>query len=696
MTGETGAGTSGAYLLACLDTLSARVGRAVERRRAGQAEPDDRFRGLYISPGRADELLSDRRPNTPLGDDELTAALARLEVGADGARFRTMAVAFGLAPLDLELLLVAMAPDLEPRFEQLYGYLNDDVSRRRASIGLALELCGAAATDVVARGRLGGNGPLVSGRLVVVDDTDRPFLSRALLVPDRVVGHLLGSDEPDPVLLPVLARSTTLAAGSELLGKALRNGTQLVYVREGPDSAAVSFVAGSLARAGLAAVVVDIQLMVGANMAVLAATAMCEARLQGGALVACGLDALRGPDWAQLRNWTSLAGPVVLIGSKSWDPRWAATAPLIIDAPPRSDHDRLSDWETELGYCLDESSRSSLAAYRMSPEQVALAASAARQKASAREVSLTGEDLLEGARAQNAAGLESLARRRSPRAVWDDLVLPDEAKAALHSISARARHRDRVYREWGLGQSSVRRGITALFAGESGTGKTMSAEVVAGSLGLDFYIIDLSSVVDKYIGETEKNLDRIFREAERVNGVLLFDEADAIFGRRSEVKDARDRYANIEVAYLLQRMELFHGITILTTNLRANIDEAFLRRIDVLVDFPFPDADCRRQIWRQHLGARASQEAELDIGFLAGSFELTGGSVRNVVLAAAFDAADEGCEVSMRHLVRAIGGEYRKLGRLCVEPEFGPYLSFLWQRGGSQVAGATGRPRGRA
>ncbi len=185
------------------------------------------------------------------------------------------------------------------------------------------------------------------------------------------------------------------------------------------------------------------------------------------------------------------------------------------------------------------------------------------------------------------------------------------------------------------------RGITALFAGDSGTGKTLSAEVIAGELGLELYVIDLSTVVDKYIGETEKNLDRIFAEADRVNGVLLFDEADAIFGKRSEVRDARDRYANVEVAYLLQRMERFDGLAVLTTNLRANLDEAFTRRIDVIVDFPMPEEDDRMRLWRLHLPPEVPQADDLDLRFMADRFRLSGGNIRNICVTAAFFAADE-------------------------------------------------------
>jgi ATPase family associated with various cellular activities (AAA) len=238
------------------------------------------------------------------------------------------------------------------------------------------------------------------------------------------------------------------------------------------------------------------------------------------------------------------------------------------------------------------------AQFRLAPEQIARAARAARLAAATVGRALGPAELLAGAGDQNAAGLERLARRVEPRVGWDDLVLPEPAVGLLRELVVRVRQRDRVLEGWGLGRwGPGGRGVKALFAGDSGTGKTRSAEVVAGELGLDLYVIDLATVVDKYVGETEKNLDRIFAEADRVNGVLLFDEADALFGKRSEVRDAHDRYANVEVAYLLQRMELFEGLAVLTTNLRSNLDEAFARRLDSIVDFPMPEEGDRRRLW---------------------------------------------------------------------------------------------------
>ncbi len=225
-------------------------------------------------------------------------------------------------------------------------------------------------------------------------------------------------------------------------------------------------------------------------------------------------------------------------------------------------------------------------------------------------------------------------------------------------MTGRALHRDRVLDDWGMqGSSSRGRGITALFAGESGTGKTMAAEVVGGELGLDLYAIDLATVVDKYVGETEKNLDQIFAEADQIHGVLFFDEADALFGKRSEVRDAHDRYANVETAYLLQRMESFDGIAILATNLRANIDEAFARRLDAVVDFPMPDEHHRLRAVGALPRPLAPRADDVDLEFCAGAFELSGGNIRNITLAAAFLAAMEDRPVQMvgpdsRHAAR--------------------------------------------
>jgi SpoVK/Ycf46/Vps4 family AAA+-type ATPase len=240
--------------------------------------------------------------------------------------------------------------------------------------------------------------------------------------------------------------------------------------------------------------------------------------------------------------------------------------------------------------------------------------------------------------------------------------VPAEVEATLRQVAIHVRHRHEVLERWKLGERSARGlGISALFAGASGTGKTMAAEVLANELRLDLYRIDVSSVVSKYIGETEKNLRRVFQAAEEGGAILLFDEADALFGKRSEVKDSHDRFANIEVSYLLQRMEAYRGLAILTTNMKSALDQAFLRRLRFVIEFPFPDATARRRIW-QGVFPREAPTAKLDLGKLA-RLSISGGHIRNIALGAAFNAAGEGAAIGMKHVLDAARREYRKLDK---------------------------------
>ena len=274
-------------------------------------------------------------------------------------------------------------------------------------------------------------------------------------------------------------------------------------------------------------------------------------------------------------------------------------------------------------------------------------------------------DLFAAARSHSSPNLAGLARKIIARYGWDDLVLPADQRALLAEMISTVRSRPRVLDEWGLGHKLVSsRGITALFSGPPGTGKTMAAEIISTELGLDLYKIDLSTVVSKYIGETEKNLEKIFTEAQSSNSILFFDEADSLFGKRSEVKDSHDRYANLEISYLLQRMESYDGITVLATNLRANLDEAFTRRLQFVIDFPFPESPDRLAIWQTLFPSQLPQAANLAFEELAARFELSGGSIRNVIVGAAYLAAADGGQVTMKHLLHGTRRELQKMGRL--------------------------------
>jgi hypothetical protein len=673
------------HLRARLHTLDEHLRDAVARRRAGIHGPDDPFRGLYVSEEDVDRLLSGPADPLPALPD---AAVRRIEKEADRAvaagadlRLRRLAASFDLEPLDVSLLLVALAPDLDARFERLYGYLHDDVARRRASIGLALELAGAGVEPAAARHRLVG-GPLVTGGLVLVEDGDRPFLTRSLRVPDRVAMHLLGDDHPDSAVSPFLARVHASHAGDPAaLAGALSAGATLIYVRERGPSAGRAYAAAALARAGLGTIALDLAVLEGADgVAALALAGLREARLRGAGLVAGPVERLEELDRTAIREVTETGWPVVLTGARSWDPSWSGTIPLVVELGAPGHDARAQMWRDALGDELPKGldAAAATAPFRLGPEQVERAARAARLSAAFAERPLGAADLQAGARSQNAAGLERLARRISPRVGWDDLVLPERTARHVREIAERSAQRERVLDEWKQGSRRAGdRGIVALFAGESGTGKTMAAEVLAGELGLDLYTIDLATVVDKYVGETEKNLERIFVEADSVNAVLFFDEADAIFGKRSEVRDAHDRYANVETAYLLQRLETFDGIAILATNLKANIDDAFARRLDAVVDFPMPDVEHRRKLWEHSLGAGVPRARGLDLDFCAQAFELSGGNIRNIAFAASYLAAAGDGRVGMPELMHAVGREYRKLGRLCTPSEFGPYYDLV-------------------
>ncbi|MFI0487124.1 ATP-binding protein [Actinomadura sp. 9N215] len=343
-----------------------------------------------------------------------------------------------------------------------------------------------------------------------------------------------------------------------------------------------------------------------------------------------------------------------------------------VAVPRLDDEEQLTVWAdafADLPQITDERLRSLVAQFQLPPHTVRSAAAAVRRDLSASEDDADTPGTPDAATlawraglAEARIGLDELGRRIEPIAGWDDLVLAEPQSRILREIVAHTRRRGIVHQEWGFART-LRNGlgVTAMFAGSSGTGKTLAAEVMANELGLDLFVIDLSQVVSKYIGETEKNLRKVFDAAERGGALLLFDEADALFGKRSEVKDSHDRYANLEVSYLLMRMEAYRGLAVLTTNMKKALDTAFMRRIRFVVDFPFPSERERAQIWRRVLPAQAPTEG-VDHERLA-QLTVAGGAIRNIALSGAFLAADAGDRLRMRHLLAAARTEYQKLER---------------------------------
>jgi len=358
----------------------------------------------------------------------------------------------------------------------------------------------------------------------------------------------------------------------------------------------------------------------------------------------------------------------------------AASGPLpAVQVPPPTAEERSELWQqvlSALPHSLNGAVEAVVEQFDFGPSLIVRAAQQAQIRARVRGGGDSGsgtvedEDLWLACREQAAQGMDGQAQRIQPCHTWDDIVLPTDVRRQLQEIAGQVANRHLVYGTWGFGAKLSRgRGISALFAGPSGTGKTLAAEILAHHLELDLYRIDLSSVVSKYIGETEKNLRRVFDSAEQSGAILFFDEADALFGKRSEVRDSHDRYANVEVSYLLQKMEEYEGIAILASNLRQHLDQAFLRRLAFMVHFPFPDEESRRRIWEGSWPDEAPLDAEIDFGFLAREYRLAGGNIRNIVLAAAFLAAAERDRVRQSHLLRATRREYQKMGKTIAEAE---------------------------
>jgi AAA+ superfamily predicted ATPase len=636
--------------------LDARVQSAVRAVALGDDNQDDALRGLYISDEQALTLAGDLGAQN--ADPALETAVDRL----------------GLDALDAAVLAVCAAPELHPRYGRLYAYLQDDVTRRLPSPRLVASLLtgdGVEPQDVLAC--FAPNARLVSVGAVrlLVPDQAVPLGDRPVKLADRLAAFILGAgtgllEAGAPIALRRVALEPGIVGRDESVAdvaRSLQADTHLPLVVCGPDAPAI---VATAAQRPL--VLLDVRELERPRAL---ADATLAAALEHALLCFDGLEDLNAAERSRLlEQIDSRPERSVLIGRTRREAQALADRTvLLVELPFPSFTERRRAWEELSG---GAGAADVAAKFRLSIEQIVAAAEVSRVAARTRGLDTPEPaDLDLGARHASSSRLGDLAARLSPAYRFDDLVLPERQRDLLRSISAYLHHRDRVLSEWGYERTVARtQGLKVLFAGESGTGKTMAAQVLAAELGLDLFRVDLATIVSKYIGETEKNLERIFSAADGSNAILFFDEADALFGKRSEVSDSHDRYANIEVAYLLQRMELYPGAVILATNFRRNIDDAFIRRLDFVVDFPFPEVDDRKKIWGLVLPSAAPVADDIDLDFLAAQFKLSGGAIRNCSLAAAFRAADENADISMEHLVRAVAQEYGKQGRLTLEADF--------------------------
>jgi hypothetical protein len=680
-------------LATALRRLDALLGVAVDQqaRRLGPASLMDPWLGMHLEQADVQRLLAEQQHQAMAPDGGAAALLAApmREIGG----MPGMAEALGLDDVDLAILLIALAPDLDLRYERIYGYLQDDITHRRPSLDLIANLLAVdAAQRLAVCARFGRNAPLVRHDLLTgagvgprsplaqdwqVEAVWRSWLLQADpadVLPRRGPEHLpretLQTLAVEPPTRDLLEQACELAASIPL--------RLCLHGEHGAGKhAAAGAVAHRLRRELIAVDVRDAASSV--DVADVVERAGRTACLFGGLLYVHGVGRLEQRDPQLLRSLMAALAlapcPLVLSCVTPPAPVHAGALPLIrVEFRFPGAGARRLLWERamrQVGAVVGENDLAALAArFSLSAPQILQAAAESQVLALAEgRAQLTYHDIATAVRRQCGGELARLATRITPRADFTDLIAPVEVQTQLREICARVATRDTVASEWAEDSVHARStGVTALFVGPSGTGKTLSAEALASELGLDLYRIDLAGIVSKYIGETEKNLDRVFAAAAHANAVLFFDEADALFGKRSEVKDAHDRYANIEVAYLLQKMEQFDGLAILATNLKQNLDEAFARRLTFTVNFPFPEEAERRLLWENLWPPRAPRADDVDLAWFAREFRLSGGNIRNTVMAAAHLAAADGKIVTRAHLLHATRREYQKLGKNLVQP----------------------------
>ncbi|MCA9953101.1 MAG: ATP-binding protein [Anaerolineales bacterium] len=700
---------------------------ALARLLRGDAKTNEAFLGLFLSDEEMDSILADLHgvvvPHGDNGDEEddkrlvaeietmaTTIAERIATTSSDQLRPQRLVALLGLPPQATELLLMLLATEVDHRFSRVYAYLQDDVSRRWLSPGLALRLLpGTDPDDPVGRALFTPESPLRQAQVIHLGQQDCqalpvPLIDCALKLDCGIVEYLLARDVLDPHLVGIVERKRPFSSLNELpletsVSHQLHNLQTLWQAEIDPAPAAFFWGrsgSGKVDAALALAAALERPLLLVSGQALSLKPAELPGlwqRVRRQALLDEALICVQGVEAVgengRLQLFENLTGGIILIASEKWAFHTTDRPPLMVAFDDAGHALRQRVWQQALNtYTALNGQTGQVAAelaerFRLTPGQIQQAATAAQHAAWLRagpQTPPSRADLFQGCRDQSNPQLARLAVKVTTPYTWDDLVLPPAQSSLLQAIESQVRHSHTVYRQWGFdGKVAYAEGLNALFSGPSGTGKTMAAGILAQSLGLDMYKIDLSGVVSKYIGETEKNLDRIFVEASTANAVLFFDEADALFGKRSEVKDAHDRYANIEISYLLQKMEEYDGVAILATNLSQNLDEAFTRRMQFVVEFPLPHAEDRKRIWRGLLPVSAPRRDDIDFDFLANQFELTGGNIKNCVLSAAFLAAEDGGVIAMMHMIQGVARELGKLGRPLTRSHFGEYYRMVRQ-----------------
>lgn len=630
---------------------------------------------------------------------------------------------FNLTDFEKLCVILCFAVEVDERYGSLFGYFQNSISQNKPWIGLLLQIfCGTQFERFKAIRFFGTDSIFLRYILHIENNpsyTYTPLALQTIKLRSRIFEYILGMDTIGSMIKPASKFYTpdgkfysfsnsqgVYKKMQEILdlytSKNFKSGQSIIFYLYGPSGSGKKTHAGKICSyIKVPMLVIDVERLKGCKPSLEEIVEQIDTELFLSQAVLCieNFDSILDDEnhefYLKILNDLVLRNSrlTFITGKKSWKPEAAAEQHIFIDICFKGllEPERKSIWEV-LGsyYAFEDGINLSHFAckFNFTPGQISEVLIKAKNNSlweKAEIGKITYENLIAACHAQSGGKLDTVAQKIESKYTWDDIILPIDQKIQLKEICNQVKYRSVVFGDWGFDQKLSRgKGLNVLFSGPSGTGKTMAAEVVSKELGLELYRIELSQVVSKYIGETEKNMRYIFDEAYKSNAILFFDEADALFGKRTEVKDSHDRHANIETSYLLQKMEEYTGVTILATNFRGNIDEAFSRRMSFCLEFVLPDEESRRKIWESMFTDKVPRSTDINLEFLAKEFKITGGNIKNIILTAAFYGAEDSSEISMSHIIRAIKREYQKIGKLCTKSDFDKYYKYANQ----QISGA--------
>ncbi|MFZ5986686.1 MAG: ATP-binding protein [Bacillota bacterium] len=694
-----------------------------EHKDGQQLDIPDRFAGMALSAGEIFSLLGDSSSSCDenLLADELVILDKHIDTrlkasSREGVNLSLPHISkiFGLGSFEERCIIICLAPELGRKYEKIYAYFQNDINEKYPTVEFVLNLLiENDEKKVESRKAFQHQAPLMKflmengGSLL---DSGIPLLARPLKLDNWAVNFLLDFKILDfrlrqvaNLILPEESCENRILTdigenAVRFINHYISSKKEMphIFYFYGPDGAGKKTNTTAICRRlGVPVIMADIEKMLVSDVPFFEILRLLgrQVMIENMALGIMNFEILLTDDGRHspkinmlMEMITSYAPITFLMGLSYWSPNILDSEYtfIAVEFPLPCESESKVFWQTfcqSLNLDHDIDLDDFKGKFRFTPGQIRTSIARSENLAiwsGSEEGSIGKAELYKACYSQSNSKLTSMAPKINVVYTWDMLVLPKDQMSQLREITNQVKYRSIVYGEWGFDKRlSLGKGLSILFSGPPGSGKTMAAEVIANELSMEIYKIDVSQIVSKYIGETEKNLSRIFAEAETSNSILFFDEADALFGKRSEVKDAHDRYANVEISYLLQKMEEYKGVVILATNLNQNIDEAFLRRLNFNVEFPFPEKEQRKLIWLAIFPSAAPLSQDIDYDFMAEKFVLAGGNIKNIALNAAFYAAQDSCPIGMKQIMLAARREYKKIGKTFLKSDFDPYYKLI-------------------